>query len=189
MSIERPIAWLKGDYVGKHERQAQATAANCKVAIEFHFNSNGKKATGGETWYKPGDVFSKNLAADILTRYGNVGLSPHGSGLNAATTDTRAGWLPFYQCDAVLLEPLFVSNLQQAQWIHDAANVDALAAEIVAAIGTATSAQDIIGLSIGHRFKHSNPTDQGSSCVIGDWEADHGQALAQSVAALLAPSS
>src|SRR6266480_4328777 len=85
---------------------------------EIHFNSNGATATGGETWFKPGDPLSNTIAADIRNRFSNIGLSLHGPGPNAAVSSTRAGWLPFYSCSAILLEPLYVSNPDQARWIH-----------------------------------------------------------------------
>ena len=43
----------------------------------------------------------------------------------------------------------------------------------------------VIGLSVGHKYKTSNPNDRGAACVFGDWEADHAEALAKKVAALL----
>lgn len=185
MSNIRRITWLKGDYVGNHERQAQAQSEGCKLVIEFHFNSNGPIATGGETWFKPGDPLSLTVATDIRNRYSNIGLSLHGPGPNAAVSGTRAGWLPFYSCSAILLEPLYVSNPDQARWIHQSGNVDLLAGQVTEAIFNNTSDVDVIGLSIGHRFKHSHPNDMGAACALGDNEADHGTALAEAVAAML----
>src|SRR2546423_1984270 len=185
MTNTRRITWLKGDYVGNHERQAQAQSEGCKLVIEFHFNSNGATATGGETWFKPGDPLSNTIAADIRNRFSNIGLSLHGPGPNEAVSSTRAGWLPFYSCSAILLEPLYVSNPDQARWIHQSGNVDLLAGEVTAAIFNNTSDADTIGLSIGHRFKHSHPNDLGAACALGDNEADHGMALAEAVAAKL----
>lgn len=185
MSNTRRITWLKGDYVGNHEREAQALREGCKLVIEFHFNSDGSTASGGETWYKPDDQLSLAIATDIRNRYQNIGLGLHGPGPNAAVASTRAGWLPYYSCSAILLEPLFVSNPNGAAWIHDAANVDLLATQIAAAVIAHTAEEDIIGLSIGHRFKHSSPNDMGAACVLGDSEATHGTATAEAVAAKL----
>jgi peptidoglycan hydrolase-like protein with peptidoglycan-binding domain len=185
MSANRKIVWLKGDYVGNHERQAQAQSEGCKLVIEFHFNSNGPTATGGETWFKPGDPLSIAVATDIRNRYSNIGLSLHGPGPNAADSSTRAGWLPFYSCSAILLEPLYVSNPGQARWIHQSGNIDLLTEQVTAAILNNTSEADVIGLSIGHRFKHSHPNDMGAPCALGDSEAKHGTALAEAVAAKL----
>jgi hypothetical protein len=43
----------------------------------------------------------------------------------------------------------------------------------------------VIGLSVGHKYKTSNPNDKGAACVFGDWEADHAEDLARKVAELL----
>jgi hypothetical protein len=78
-----------------------------------------------------------------------------------------------------------VSNPTQARWIHQPGNVDLLAEQIAAAVIGNTTEADVIGLSIGHRFKHSHPNDMGAACALGDTEATHGTATAEAVAAKL----
>ena len=62
---------------------------------------------------------------------------------------------------AVLLEPLFVSNPDQAKWIHDVKNIRKLAEAIVDVIDSAFGPDAVVGLSIGHKFKTSSPGDRG----------------------------
>jgi hypothetical protein len=50
---------------------------------------------------------------------------------------------------------------------------------------TANKKFAVIGLSVGHRYKTSNPNDKGAVCAFGDWEADHAEVLAKKVAELL----
>jgi hypothetical protein len=181
----RAVVKLKGDYVDHHERQEQARQAGCRLVVEFHFNSNGSTAIGGETWYKPGDTFSRQVASDIRSRHHTIGLPLHGDGPHAAVQGTRASWIRHYDQGAILLEPLFVSNPGQAAWIHEAANVVRLAEQVAEAIVNATQDSDVIGLSVGHRYKTTNPHDEGAPCRGGDDEADHNEALCNKVAELL----
>lgn len=181
----RTTVKLKGDYVDHHERQEQARNAGCRLVVEFHFNSNGSSAVGGETWYKPDDTFSRQVASDIRSRYQTIGLPLHGDGPHAAVQGTRASWIRHYDQGAILLEPLFVSNPDQAAWIHDSANVARLAEQVAEAIVNATQSSDVIGLSVGHRYKTSNTHDGGAPCRGGDDEADHNEALCNKVAELL----
>jgi len=181
----RTTVKLKGDYVENHERQEQARKAGCRLVVEFHFNSNGSTAVGGETWYKPNDTFSRQVASDIRSRYQTIGLPLHGDGPHAAVQGTRASWIRHYDKAAILLEPLYVSNPGQAAWIHDSANLARLAEQVAEAIVNATQSSDVIGLSVGHRYKTSSPHDEGAPCKGGDDEADHNEALCNKVTELL----
>ena len=180
------IVNLTGDYVSPTDRQQQAANKHCAVTIDFHFNSSSdKKAKGGEVWYKPNDDLAKNLARDILQGYKNVGLPIHGSnGLEAATTGTRSSFIRHYPCPSVLLEPLFVTNQEQAEWIHNSSNLKSLAQAIADCI-KAHFPNAIVGISVGHLYKTSQPNDKGAPCILRDSEADHGKALADEVSARL----
>jgi hypothetical protein len=100
-----------------------------------------------------------------------------------ASTGARASFINSYPCAAVLLEPLFISNRQEAAWIHDIGNLRALGESIASEIAKYNGA--VIGLSIGHKFKSSAPDDRGALCILGDTEADHAERLAKVVAAAL----
>lgn len=174
---------MVGDYANSNERQQQASDAGCAVTIDFHFNSNGPTAKGGEVWYKPDDAASLSLANDIINGVARLGLPVLGT--NSAVPGTRSAFIRHYASPAVLTEPLFVSNPEQAAWIHNDENLSALATAISGALENATGEGDLIGLSIGHRCKVSQPGDTGAPCAQGDSEATHGIALAVAVAALL----
>jgi N-acetylmuramoyl-L-alanine amidase len=186
------IVWLKGDYTGKNkERQRQAEKERCDIVIEFHFNSaDDKAASGTEVWHRQYSMFSRQLASILHDKITALGFKRRG--VKSAVQDSRASFINSYPttCLVVLLEPCFVSNRSDAEKLHQDGFMDKLASAIVAGI------QDflktviyrkfvVIGLSVGHKYKTSNPNDKGAACVFGDWEADHAEALAKKVAELL----
>lgn len=185
----RKITWLTGDYANVTTRQEQASQRGCAVAIDFHFNGNGPNAKGGEVWYKPGNAAARALGQSIVDGYATLSLPFHGNEpLKEAVQGNRASFIRHYACPAVLIEPLFVSNPSdnQAGWIHDPANVEALAAMIAEALEEATDDENaLVGLSIGHLYKTSAPRDTGVDCVRGDTEAQHAKAVAEAVATIL----
>lgn len=177
------VVWLKGDYIGQHERQKQAAKRKCDFVISFHFNSfSSPNAAGAEVYYnnKPG---SDQVAKDLLRAIVSVLNVPNRGCKNAA--GTRAAFIDSYHCKAVLIEPCFVSNPNEAKLLHDIHIVKALAhalAKVVASFGFQR-----IGIDIGHRFKTSNPNDKGAQCVFsaGCSEALHAEHLAKAFAAEL----
>jgi N-acetylmuramoyl-L-alanine amidase len=186
------IVWLKGDYTGKNkERQRQAAKEKCDIVIEFHFNSaEDKAASGTEVWHRQYSMFSRQLASILHDKIIALGFKPRG--VKLAVPDSRASFINSYPptCIVVLLEPCFVSNRSDAEKLHQDDCVDGLANAIVAGIkdfikATANKKFAVIGLSVGHKYKTSNPTDKGAACIFGDWEADHAEDLAKKVAALL----
>ena len=186
------IVWLKGDYTGKSkERQRQAEKEKCDIVIEFHFNSAGDRAASGtEVWHRQYSIPSRHLATILHDRITNLGFKPRG--VKSAVSTSRASFINSYPttCIVVLLEPCFVSNRSDAEKLHQDGFIDGLANAIVAGIKdfiktNANRKFSVIGLSVGHRYKTSNPNDKGASCVFGDWEADHAEDLARKVAELL----
>ena len=169
---------LTGDYVGNHERQRQASAAGCTCVLDFHFNSFDKpSANGGECFYQKGQSRSKELAKAIVEAITSCGLKLRSESLKESV-NTRAGFIDYYQCPTVLLEPLFLSNPADAAWIHRPENVQALGKAIAERLRPLLRTQDILGISIGHKGKTSQPKDRGTECLHGDDEADHAEALA-----------
>ena len=186
------IVWLKGDYTGKNkERQRQAEKERCDIVIEFHFNSAGDKAASGtEVWHRQYSIPSRHLATILHDRITNLGFRPRG--VKSAVPTSRASFINSYPptCVVVLLEPCFVSNRSDAEKLHQGGFIDRLANAIVAGIKdfiktNANKKFAVIGLSVGHKYKTSNPNDKGASCVFGDWEANHAEDLAKKVAELL----
>ena len=143
----RKITWLTGDYANVNDRQNQAAARGCAVTVDFHFNGNGADAKGGEVWYKPGDARAKMLGQAIVDAYSDLELPFHGNEpLKEAVPGNRASFIRHYEKPAVLIEPLFVTNpsANQAGWIHDADNVQALAQKIAVALEAAMSDENSV---------------------------------------------
>lgn len=186
ISDARRVVFLTGDYGVRPIRQRQAVAAGCALTVDFHFNSNGPAARGAEVYFRTNHNPSKELARRVIQNFQALGLPDHGDPLKSATDgEGRAAFINRYQNTAILLEPLFVSNLQQAQWLHEPGNLDNLARAVADAIRSSTNPADVIGLSIGHLGKDSSPSDRGAPCKLHDMEATHGEAMARAVAQLL----
>lgn len=177
--------WLIGDYLNSPERQRNAKQLGCNLVFDFHFNSNGPTAKGAEVWRKPGDQKSLEVARAILQGYKDLGLPIHGEGIKEAVKGTRPSWIRHYEMPAVELEPLFVTNPNEARWVHNEANLDSMAAMFAKVAETQLRPDATVGLSIGHLFKSPTSTDKGARCVLGDYEADHASALAHKIANLI----
>lgn len=174
---------LTGDYLGPFARQQQAQNEQCICIVEFHFNAAADPlAQGGEVHYKLNDTDSRNFAEAMMVEIQATGLPAHGNQpVKSTTVATRSAWIDWYAMPAIVLEPLFISNPSQAQWLHD--HMDTLAQAIAAAIKGSFLNGGRIGLSAGHVGK-SQP-DPGAPCALHDTEADHTVDLRDRVAALL----
>lgn len=182
----RACVFLTGDYATRLKpRQLQAKSEGCALTLDFHFNSNGSSALGGEVYYKDGDAKAKAAASAVINVFRSLNLPDHGDPLKPAS-EGRAAFILAYACPAILLEPLFISNPTQAAWIRDAANLTALGQGIARAIKASTGERDKIGLSIGHLGKDSAPNDRGARHATEGWEADYARRLAETVARHLA---
>lgn len=181
MSYEFVI--LTGDYTGPFDRQQQAQDEHCLVVVEIHFNAVADpSAEGGEVHYKLNDNVSRDFAEAMMAEIRATGLPAHGNQpVKSTTVATRSAWIDFYSMPAIVIEPLFISNPNQAQWLHD--HMDNLAQAIAAAIRGSFLGGGRIGLSAGHAGK-SHP-DPGASCAKQDTEAEHTVDLRDRVASLL----
>jgi N-acetylmuramoyl-L-alanine amidase len=168
---------LKGEYVSKHERQQHARELHCLCVIEFHFNaSTSKTSKGGEVYYKAHHHASHKFARIMWEELARIGLpSVHDKKPVKASADSpRTRWLSAYRMAAILIEPLFISNQDQAEWLHH--NLGKLVGAVAAAIRRAFPKGGRVGLSPGHVGKgHRDP---GALCAKGDHEADHTSLLA-----------
>lgn len=174
---------LTGDYVGNHARQQQAADAGCTAVLDFHFNSDASaSAHGGECFYQRDQPRSLELAQAITAAYTDRGLSLRKEPVKESL-GTRAGFIDYYGCPTVLLEPMFVSTPSEATWLHEPGNIQALGSAIAAQLRPLLGNGAVIGISVGHKGKTSKPNDRGAECVCGDDEADHAEALAAAVEA------
>lgn len=178
---------LTGDYDPLHERQDQASARECICVVEFHFNTAGPDAVGGEVWYQPGSDASQEFAEVMWAQISAIPLPAHGNNaVRPATSPARAAYIRHYEMPTILLEPLFVSNPNdetQGPWLHGLhgdAHLNTLADAITAAIKGQFPGGGKIGLSRGHWDKTSSPNDRGGNCYFGSEthrEGDHIAAL------------
>src|SRR5262249_36677597 len=146
VAVFQPI-YLTGDYVGKHARQQSAFAQQCVCVLEFHFNSSTNKSMrGGEVHHQPQDDGSREFAQARWDQLNAVGLPPSGASPVKSTKESpRSSWIDHYAMIAVVLEPLFISNSAQADWLHQ--NTGNLAEAITTAIQGTFPDGGRIGLS------------------------------------------
>jgi len=182
------IVWLKGDYVGHHERQQQARDAKCNFVVSFHFNSfYDPKAGGCEIFY------NNAMKLDMVKEWVKIAqelAQKLGVRWRSATFATgRANFINYYPCPAVLLEPMFVSNPEEAAKLHNLKFirpiVEWLGQQIYEFAKRHWGNDAIIGLDIGHRYKRR--IDLGAKCVGADycWEANHNEQWAKIVASVI----
>ena len=87
---------------------------------------------------------------------------------------------------ALLLEPLFISEPGQNDWINQPINQEHLAQVVARALKADTTEGDLIGLSIGHLGKTSNPSDCGANAFDGRHvETDYNAPMARRVSEIL----
>ena len=175
--------WLTGDY---SERQVQAGKENCVLTIDFHFNGYDQPAYGGEIYFKPGSADARRVADEIAKGFAALGLKPHGEWLKSADPAERASYIRHYPCASILLEPLFITESVQAKWIRNEENMQRLSKAVADAVKNFVADKNaVVGLSIGHLGKTSQPSDRGVQGYFNDWEGDYNKRMAESVANLL----
>lgn len=180
---KRRTVFLDGSYARRKEVAGQF---GCTHTIDFHFNSGDGPAFGPEVYFKPGSKTAKTFGETILGAIRSLGLKDtRADGLQAATVDSRAGYIAGYPAHSVLLEPLFISEAGQSKWIKDPANLELLSQVVAQAIRTETDETDLIGLSIGHVGNTARPGDTGAPAFGGGAETDFNAPMARRVAEIL----
>jgi hypothetical protein len=178
-AVYKPVE-LHGNYGGLgptgHERQELAQKLGCVCVVDFHFNAAADSSEkGGEVIYQKNSAMSKEFAEAMWGEI-RTALPAHGAKPVKSTDDApRAAYINHYSVPTILLEPLFVSNDDQARWLHDfkGENLKKLAALLTMGIKGHFLSGGAIGLSPGHAYKSSSPKDKGSKCRLGDFEVDH----------------
>jgi len=181
------VRFYKGDYL---ERQEQANDDGCMAYVEHHFNSSSSP-TANYTVVITGanaSQTSRNWGrwyAAAVSREFNVPLGGD-QGLVVGGYDGRGDFnLRFTDMPAILLEPLFASNPQHAQWISSEAGQGRLARILCESIQRFFQKGGTIGFSVGHMYKTSAPNDRGARVFGGGWEADYAEAVLEKVRILL----
>lgn len=180
------VKFYKGEYL---ERQSAANNDKAVAYVEHHFNSAGPTANyslvvvgsnASQTSVNWGSWYAKAVAEQFGTQVyrpdgvARGGLDGRGDGNVKHTT------MP-----AVLLEPLFVSNPQQAEIVRSAAGQATLARILAESIRRFFPQGGLIAFSVGHKYKTSRPDDRGAALAGGGAEADYAEKVLQQAAALL----
>ena len=151
--------FYEGDY---RERQAQANADKCAAYVEHHFNSSPSPSAGytlvvtganaSQTSRNWGRWYAQAVAREFDLKVGGD------QGILVGGFDGRGDFnLRFTDMPAVLLEPLFVSNPQQAQWVRSDDGQTRLARILADSIRRFFQHGGLIGFSVGHKYKRSSP--------------------------------
>jgi len=165
------------EYRGNYRwRQKQANRDGCVAYVEHHFNASINQAanytlviTGyraSETSKNWGRDYAKLVSQAFGTELGGV------DGLLVGGFSGRGtGSIKYTAMPAILLEPLFVSNPEQAELVQSEAGQDKLAQCLVDSIRTTFPRGGKIGFSVGHKYKISSPNDRGAAVYGGGTEA------------------
>jgi hypothetical protein len=181
------VKFYKGDY---SERQERANEDKCVAYVEHHFNSSSSPEAGysvvitganaSQTSRNWGRWYAGAVAREFGTSVGgDQGIVVGGYGGRGDFN------LRFTEMPAVLLEPLFGSNPQQASWISSEDGQRRLAQVLCDSIQRFFQKGGLIGFSVGHKYKSTNPDDRGAPVIGGGKEADYAEAVLKSAAAML----
>ena len=181
------VRFYKGEYKG---RQDQANSDGCIAYVEHHFNSSSSPAANYTVVITGANAsqMSRNWGrwyAAAVAREFNIPMGGD-QGIMVGGYDGRGGYnLQFTNMPAVLLEPLFASNPQHAQWIASETGQARLARILCDSLQRFFPKEGIIGFSVGHKYKVSSPNDRGAAVFGGGWEADYAEAVLNKTKTLL----
>jgi peptidoglycan hydrolase-like protein with peptidoglycan-binding domain len=165
---------LKGDY---SSREYAANTAGAAMVWHQHFNSFNSTASYAlvEIAYPVSDR-EMAVATEIAAGYNALigGGLGSGDGVKVLSNGDRAEYIIDGNKEAYISEPLFLSNASQAAWIVQDENLRAIAKINVDVIKRHYPDGSTIALSVGHKYKTSNPSDRGAavSGYPGIMEAD-----------------
>jgi hypothetical protein len=171
------VRFYKGDYL---ERQRKANQDDCKAYVEHHFNSSSSPTANYAVVITGSNASqtSRNWGrwyAQAVAREFNVPVGGD-QGIMVGGFDGRGdGNLRHTNMPAILLEPLFASNPQHAQWIRSVAGQGRLALILCESIQRFFQEGAVVGFSVGHKYKRSRPSDRGAPVVGGGWEASYAE--------------
>lgn len=171
----------KGDY---SSRQRQANHDGAVAYVEQHFNSSVDPQSNcslaivatnaSETSKKWATLYAKLVDQEFTEVPKVCGLN----GLRVGGYDGRGnGNLSRTNMPAILCEPLFASNPVHADIIRSDEGQLRLAQCLVQSITQIFPNGGLIGMSIGHKYKSSNPNDRGAYLAGGGMEGDYAEAV------------
>lgn len=181
------IRFYRGNY---RWRQKQANRDDCAAYVEHHFNASINQAANytlvitdylaSETSKNWARTYAQFVSETFGTKVGGVqGLKVGGYG-GRGTKSLKHTIMP-----AILLEPLFGSYPAHADIIKSDAGQDKLAKCLADSIRTTFPNGGLIGFSVGHKGKTSNPNDRGATLYGGGNEADYAEIVMEKAKVLL----
>ncbi|MCP4699777.1 MAG: hypothetical protein GY862_23440 [Gammaproteobacteria bacterium] len=172
------VRFYKGDY---KQRQQQANLEGCVAYVEQHFNSSASLDSNYSVVItgRNASATSKNwgrwYAQAVCAEFG----TPTASGTDGILVGGFNGRgdsnLRYTRMPAILLEPLFASNPQHAEWIRSKSGQLRLATILVESLQRFFPEGGLIGFSVGHKYKTSRPNDRGAPLFGGGLEADYAE--------------
>lgn len=181
------VNFYKGNYV---ERQKNANKDKCVAYVEHHFNSSSDSASSysvvitGSNASQTSKNWGRWYAAAVAREF-NIPLGGD-MGIVVGGYEGRGDYnLKFTDMPAILLEPLFASNPQHAEWIRSESGQNRLAQILCESIQRFFQKGGTIGFSVGHKYKTSSPDDRGVTVLGGGLEADYAEAVLDKAKGLL----
>lgn len=167
------VVRLTGDYSA---REKAANAAGCACVWQQHLNSGGALPRYAlmeiAAPYTARERACAKTAVDLYAALIGGGLG-YGDGVNELADGARGESIIDGNVEAYISEPLFASNAEQAAWVAKRENQRRIAECNVAALKKHYPSGSVIGLSVGHIGKTSQPSDRGATVVgTGLTEAD-----------------
>lgn len=86
---------------------------------------------------------------------------------------------------AILVEPFFVSNPEQAEWLKAPDGIPKLAQVLVQSIEDTFPLGGLIGFSVGHKGKVIQFNDRGAKVYGGGFEADYAEKILRAAKGML----
>jgi N-acetylmuramoyl-L-alanine amidase len=181
------VKWLKGDY---RDRQREANSLNAVLYVEHHFNSSANQSAdytcvvvgsnAGRISREFGQLYAKYVSQEFDCKIGGTNGLLIGGFQGRGDSNIKHTNMP-----AVLLEPLFVSNPKRAEEVRSEEGQNKLARCLVACIHHFFPNGGLIAFSVGHRYKKSNPKDEGAAVFGGGTEAQFAEIVLKKAEALL----
>ena len=181
------VKFYQGDYL---QRQQAANKDKAIAYVEHHFNSSSSEqanyavvvvgSNASNTSRNWGRWYAKAVAEQFGTKVaGEQGI------LLGGWNGRGDGNVKHTAMPALLLEPLFASNPQQAEIIRSESGQDTLARILAESLRRFFPAGGLVAFSVGHKYKTSSPNDRGAALAGGGTEADHAEKVLTKAAKLL----
>lgn len=172
------------------QRQQAANDDGAVCYVEHHFNSCDDPSVGytvtivgfnaSETSKEWGQWYAHRMAEEFgLKIGGDDGIVVGGYGGRGDVC------LRYTAMPAILVEPLFASNPDQADIIRSDSGQSRLATVLVESIKQFFPDGGLVAFSVGHKYRPSSPTDNGAPLSGGGWEGDYAEMVLKKASEML----